>query len=152
MDNEQIEIRKAKARETHKRWYKKNKVKANKYLKKWFKIKRATDKEYLNKSRAYIRNRTRKLTAIKYGITLEQYNEITTKCFICGFDVYNVDLHHKDDNHKNAKLSNFIGLCPNHHAMIHRTNATIEDLINIRNSFEEEINFKVELYKAKNEL
>ena len=37
---------------------------------------------------------------------------------VCGFDK-GVDLHHLDDNHKNNSRENLIGLCPNHHKMLH---------------------------------
>jgi predicted HNH restriction endonuclease len=30
-----------------------------------------------------------------------------------------VDLHHLDGNHDNNSKKNLIGLCPNHHKMIH---------------------------------
>ena len=40
------------------------------------------------------------------------------KCAICGFDKA-VDLHHLDHNRKNNSRGNLIGLCPNHHKMIH---------------------------------
>lgn len=56
--------------------------------------------------------------AKRYSLTYEQYNKITTKCVICGFDKI-VALHHLDKNRKNASDSNLVGLCPNHHNMIH---------------------------------
>jgi len=30
-----------------------------------------------------------------------------------------VDLHHLDNNKKNSSESNLVGLCPNHHKMLH---------------------------------
>ena len=53
-----------------------------------------------------------------HNISAELYREITQKCVICGFDKI-VDLHHKDENKKNNSRENMIGLCPNHHKMIH---------------------------------
>lgn len=53
-----------------------------------------------------------------YGLDNETYKKITTKCSICGFDKV-VDLHHLDGNKKNSSENNLIGLCPNHHKMLH---------------------------------
>ncbi|MEK6875400.1 MAG: HNH endonuclease signature motif containing protein [Nanoarchaeota archaeon] len=53
-----------------------------------------------------------------HNIDLDLYRKTTQKCAICGFDKA-VDLHHLDQNKKNNSESNLIGLCPNHHKMIH---------------------------------
>jgi ribosomal protein L37E len=53
-----------------------------------------------------------------FGLDLETYKSLTKECFICGFDKV-VDLHHLDENKKNNMKSNLIGLCPNHHKMLH---------------------------------
>ena len=53
-----------------------------------------------------------------YNIGPELYQKITEKCVICGFDNI-IDIHHLDHNHKNSSETNLIGLCPNHHKMIH---------------------------------
>ncbi len=53
-----------------------------------------------------------------YGLDYELYKKITGKCVICGFDKV-VDLHHLDENKKNNEKINLIGLCPNHHKMLH---------------------------------
>lgn len=53
-----------------------------------------------------------------HNIDLETYKKITQRCAVCSFDKI-VDLHHLDKNYKNSSGSNFIGLCPNHHKMIH---------------------------------
>ena len=53
-----------------------------------------------------------------YGLNLGVYKKITEKCVVCRFDKV-VDLHHLDENHKNNDLKNLIGLCPNHHKMLH---------------------------------
>ena len=37
---------------------------------------------------------------------------------ICNFNKV-VDLHHLDENKKNSSENNLIGLCPNHHKMLH---------------------------------
>jgi len=54
----------------------------------------------------------------RHNISLETYKKITKKCAICGFNKV-VQLHHLDRNHKNNNEENLIGLCPNHHKMIH---------------------------------
>ena len=53
-----------------------------------------------------------------HNIDLETYRKVTQKCILCGFDKI-VDLHHLDENRQNNSESNFIGLCPNHHKMLH---------------------------------
>ena len=55
-----------------------------------------------------------------YGIDYELWKKKTEKCEICGFDKI-VDLHHLDKDHENRSDSNLIGLCPNHHRMIHKS-------------------------------
>lgn len=54
----------------------------------------------------------------RYNLNLEIYKKITKQCIICGFDKI-IDLHHIDQNKNNNSESNLIGLCPNHHKMIH---------------------------------
>lgn len=53
-----------------------------------------------------------------FGFDLETYKSLTKKCAICDFDKV-VDLHHLDENRKNNSKENLIGLCPNHHKMLH---------------------------------
>ena len=53
-----------------------------------------------------------------HGISLKEWNEITEKCILCGFDKI-VELHHLDGNKKNSQRNNLMGLCPNHHKMLH---------------------------------
>lgn len=60
-----------------------------------------------------------------HNISHELYKQITKKCVICGFDKI-VDLHHLDLNHENNSQDNLIGLCPNHHKMLHTRNYTQE--------------------------
>jgi hypothetical protein len=54
----------------------------------------------------------------KYGLDIENYKKITQRCAICEFDKV-VDLHHLDQNKKNNSETNLVGLCPNHHKMLH---------------------------------
>lgn len=62
---------------------------------------------------------SRKYRAKKFhNINVKTYDEITKECFVCGFKEI-VELHHMDKNHKNTSKENLIGLCPNHHKMIH---------------------------------
>lgn len=56
----------------------------------------------------------------RHNIDLETYKKITQKCAICGFEKI-IDLHHLDCNKENNSLNNLIGLCPNHHKMIHHS-------------------------------
>lgn len=53
-----------------------------------------------------------------HNIEPEIYKKVTKSCLICGFDKV-VDLHHLDKNRKNNSEENMIGLCPNHHRMMH---------------------------------
>ena len=53
-----------------------------------------------------------------HNIPIELYKTITKKCEVCGFDKI-INLHHLDHNRKNNSKENLIGLCPNHHKMIH---------------------------------
>lgn len=64
-----------------------------------------------------------------HKIDSELYKKITKKCFFCDFDKI-VDLHHIDNNHKNNTENNLIGVCPNHHKMLHHRSFRIE-LFNI---------------------
>ena len=53
-----------------------------------------------------------------HNISPELYQKLTKKCTICDFDKI-LELHHLDNNHKNNSEDNLIGLCPNHHKMVH---------------------------------
>lgn len=53
-----------------------------------------------------------------HNIQPELYEKITKRCVICGFDKV-VDLHHLNENKKDNSEQNLLGLCPNHHRMIH---------------------------------
>ena len=53
-----------------------------------------------------------------HNIDAKLYKELTKRCLICGFKEV-TDLHHLDKNRKNNSSTNMIGLCPNHHRMIH---------------------------------
>ncbi len=53
-----------------------------------------------------------------YNIGLELYKKLVEKCNICSFDKI-VELHHLDHNRKNNAENNLVGLCPNHHKMLH---------------------------------
>ena len=54
----------------------------------------------------------------RHNVDGELYLKVISKCVICEFDKI-VDLHHLDHNHLNSSPTNLIGLCPNHHKMIH---------------------------------
>jgi len=53
-----------------------------------------------------------------YNLNIKTYKQITKSCKICNFNKI-IDLHHIDNNHDNNSEENLIGLCPNHHKMIH---------------------------------
>lgn len=53
-----------------------------------------------------------------HNIDSTLYKQITQKCIICGFESI-VELHHLSGNKKDNTPKNLIGLCPNHHKMIH---------------------------------
>lgn len=58
---------------------------------------------------------------IANNVDLKTYRKVTQTCVVCGFDKI-VDLHHIDGNKKNNTSKNLIGLCPNHHRMVHNYN------------------------------
>jgi hypothetical protein len=66
---------------------------------------------HLDKIKAYNQRK-------KHKITLVQFRKTTKQCVICTFDKI-VDIHHIDYNKSNNDPKNLIGLCPNHHRMIH---------------------------------
>lgn len=71
-----------------------------------------------------------------HNISLELYRKLTNKCLLCGFDSI-VELHHLDGDHKNNSESNLIGLCPNHHKMLHN--------IAYKDEIKEEIEKKIKI-------
>ncbi len=56
-----------------------------------------------------------------HNVDLKTYKRVTKECVICGFNKI-IDLHHIDLNKQNNDTKNLIGLCPNHHRMIHNLN------------------------------
>lgn len=69
---------------------------------------------HLDKNKAYNQRKQNK-------VDLKTYRKTTQFCVICGFDKI-VDIHHIDSNKSNNSPKNLIGLCPNHHRMIHNFN------------------------------
>ncbi len=55
-----------------------------------------------------------------HNIGFDEWKKITKSCIICGFDMV-VELHHIDRDHNNNSSQNMVGLCPNHHRMIHNS-------------------------------
>jgi hypothetical protein len=53
-----------------------------------------------------------------HNISADLYKELTRKCSLCDFNKI-IELHHLDMNHENNSPENLIGLCPNHHKLIH---------------------------------
>ena len=54
----------------------------------------------------------------RHNISPELYKKITSHCIICNFNKF-VELHHIDHNRHNNSDDNMVGLCPNHHKMLH---------------------------------
>ena len=86
-------------------------------------------------------------TRKNYNLSMDTYKQITQKCIICGFDKV-VDLHHVDQNTKNNSERNLVGLCPNHHKMLHDFRYRVEMLQELKNKgFEipedKKVNFKL---------
>ncbi len=54
----------------------------------------------------------------KHRMPYEDYKKLTKKCVICNFSKI-VELHHLNKNPKDNKRENLVGLCPNHHKLIH---------------------------------
>ncbi len=70
-------------------------------------------------TRIYHYDKVKAYNAMKsFGLTLGRFNELREKCVVCGFDKV-VELHHLDGSKVNGSSENLIGLCPNHHKMIH---------------------------------
>jgi len=66
--------------------------------------------------------RVRLHNAQKYhNIDPELYKKVIKECVLCGFNKV-VELHHLDLNHTNNVEGNLIGLCPNHHKLVHHRN------------------------------
>lgn len=63
--------------------------------------------------------KTKTYNQLKYhSISPELYEKVTLQCAICDFNKI-VELHHLDHNHSNKSETNLVGLCPNHHRMVH---------------------------------
>ncbi|MBU3923892.1 MAG: HNH endonuclease [Nanoarchaeota archaeon] len=69
---------------------------------------------HMDKNKAYSQRK-------RNNIDLKTYRKTTKTCVICEFDKI-VDIHHIDSNKQNNSPKNLIGLCPNHHRMIHNLN------------------------------
>ena len=54
----------------------------------------------------------------RHNIPPELYKKITKECIVCNFTQF-VELHHLDCNRHNSDEDNLVGLCPNHHKMLH---------------------------------
>lgn len=93
---------------------------------------------HLDKNKAYNQRKS-------HNIDLKTFRKTTEKCIICGFDKI-VDIHHLDSNKQNNSSKNLIGLCPNHHRMIHNYNFRYEIWLELKKMgfdtpFDEKLNF-----------
>jgi hypothetical protein len=88
-----------------------------------------------------------------HNINMELYKKVTKECIICGFNKV-VDLHHLDKDKKNNSENNLIGLCPNHHKMVHTTKYRKEVIEELNKVFKEkglpEFKPKSELFHTNN--
>ena len=69
---------------------------------------------HLDKNKAYGQRK-------RNNIDIKTFRKVTKSCAVCGFDKI-VDIHHIDSNKFNKSPKNIVGLCPNHHRMIHNFN------------------------------
>ena len=58
-------------------------------------------------------------------LTVEEYDKLTEKCEICGWQG-KVDLHHINGKKDDKRL---IGLCPNHHLILHEQKLSLVELL-----------------------
>jgi hypothetical protein len=82
-----------------------------------------------------------------HNLDINLYKKITRQCAICDFNKI-VDLHHLDENKKNNSEQNLIGLCPNHHKMLHnfRFRKEIREILSSKGIIlpkDEKIDFKL---------
>lgn len=95
---------------------------------------------HLDKNKAYNARKSN-------NIDLQTYKKITKECVICGFNKI-VDIHHIDSNKENPSPKNLIGLCPNHHRMIHNYNFRLEIFTILKEKgFDLPIDDKLSFYK-----
>ena len=73
---------------------------------------------HLDKNKAYNQRKSN-------NVDLKTFRKVTKQCAICDFDKI-IDIHHIDSNKQNNSLKNLVGLCPNHHRMIHNFNFRAE--------------------------
>ncbi len=103
----------ARYREYQRNYHKVYRINHREKLLEYYKIWKIKNREKFLKSRS----------VRAYEISVEDYLKITEKCSICGFSEV-VHCHHikpKSLGGEN-RIKNYIGLCPNHHQMIHLKN------------------------------
>ena len=66
-----------------------------------------------------------------HNISPELYKKKTGSCIICSFNSV-IELHHLDGNRANNSETNLIGLCPNHHKMLHHTDFKKEVIFQLK--------------------
>ena len=73
------------------------------------------------------------------------YRKLVKECTICSFDKI-VDIHYLDHNHKNSSENNLVGLCPNHHKMLHseKYQKEIFDILRVKGFTIPEIGYKTD--------
>jgi len=67
----------------------------------------------------------------KYGITLEEYKKITSKCSLCLIDKL-INCHHINPKSKGGKneMKNYVGLCCGCHQLHHFNKMSLDEIEN----------------------
>lgn len=108
---------------------KKNYINYNKkYREKNQDILKEYNKKHYSENKRLYRKWHRKSIAKSLNLSLKQYENITKKCSICFFDQH-IHCHHiiPKSNGGEDRISNYLGLCPNCHKLIHTGN-TVENI------------------------
>ena len=85
------------------------------------------------RSKVYYKNnkQKKKIYQVKrfYNLSLKEYKKVVGQCYLCGY-TRTVDCHHINGKGDNSKL---IGLCPNHHRLVHSNKLNKEELNKLSN-------------------
>ncbi len=80
-------------------------------------------------NRRYRDNNKARIIASGYNLSEREYLDIVKECFICGYDLI-VDVHHIIPKSEGGEdyIQNYVGLCPNCHALVHKRKYSLEEL------------------------
>ncbi len=127
--NQRPEIRE-RNKKRDREYYQKNKERIKIYDKKRGKIYYNNNKE---KKKIYQVKRL-------YNLSLKEYKKVIKQCYLCSY-TRTVDCHHINGKGDNSKL---IGLCPNHHRLVH-TNKLNKAEISKLNNYGEPTNDNIQM-------